>query len=101
MFPGPSLEWINKLKSYWQDTYSWPEAQKQVSEWHHFTTEVENLKVHFIHEKARTRQSEAIPLLLVHGWPGTFFELSDGCVFERMAANATQIPECHASAARS
>jgi hypothetical protein len=34
------------------------------------------LKVHFIHEKARKRGNKAIPLLLVHGWPGTFFELS-------------------------
>lgn len=71
---GPSLEWTNKLKNFWQDKYSWPEAQKKISEWHHFTTEIENLKVHFIHEKARTRQKEAIPLLLVHGWPGTFYE---------------------------
>jgi Epoxide hydrolase N terminus len=74
---GPSLEWINKLKSFWQDKYSWPDAQKQISEWHHFTTEIESLKVHFIHEKARKRQKEAIPLLLVHGWPGTFFEYED------------------------
>ncbi len=74
LIAGPSLEWINKLKNYWQDEYSWPEAQKKISEWHHFTSEIENLKVHFIHEKARKRQDEAIPLLLVHGWPGTFYE---------------------------
>ncbi|KZM21947.1 uncharacterized protein EKO05_0000404 [Ascochyta rabiei] len=74
---GPSLEWINKLKNFWQDKYSWPDAQKQISEWHHFTTEMDNLKVHFIHEKARKRQKDAIPLLLVHGWPGTFFEFQN------------------------
>jgi hypothetical protein len=71
---GPSLEWISKLKNYWQEKYSWNEAQERISEWHHYTTEIEGMKVHFIHEKARTRQKEAIPLLLVHGWPGTFYE---------------------------
>jgi hypothetical protein len=30
--------------------------------------------VHFIHEKARKKGKDAIPLLMVHGWPGTFFE---------------------------
>lgn len=71
---GPSLEWTNKLYNYWLNDFSWADAQKQITEWHHFTTEIENLRVHFIHEKARVRPEKAIPLLLIHGWPGTFFE---------------------------
>lgn len=74
---GPSLEWINKLYNHWLHKFDWSAAQKQISEWHHFTTEIEDMKVHFVHEKARTRQKEAIPLLLVHGWPGTFFEFQN------------------------
>ncbi|OAG11310.1 alpha/beta-hydrolase [Paraphaeosphaeria sporulosa] len=74
---GPSLEWTNKLYNYWLNDFSWPDAQKQISEWHHFTTTIEELKVHFIHEKARVRKEKAIPLLLVHGWPGTFFEFQN------------------------
>lgn len=63
--------------SQWLHDFSWPTAQQQISEWHHFTTTIESLKVHFIHEKARVRQKDAIPLLLVHGWPGTFFEFQN------------------------
>lgn len=37
-------------------------------------TEVEGLNIHFIHERARQSFKKAIPLLLVHGWPGTFYE---------------------------
>jgi hypothetical protein len=69
------MEWIHTLYNYWLNEYSWAEAQKSISQWHHFTTEIENLTVHFIHERARKRAKDAIPLLLVHGWPGTFFEL--------------------------
>lgn len=71
---GPSLEWVRKLYDYWLKEFRWEDAQREISEWHHFTTEVEGLKVHFVHEKAKERSEKAIPLLLVHGWPGTFFE---------------------------
>jgi pimeloyl-ACP methyl ester carboxylesterase len=39
---------------------------------HHFTAEVENLTIHFIHEKSN--RPDAIPLILNHGWPGSFLE---------------------------
>jgi pimeloyl-ACP methyl ester carboxylesterase len=75
--PGPSLEWTRKLYNHWLHTFSWAKAQKQISEWHHFTTSISDMKVHFIHERARERTETAIPLLLVHGWPGTFFEFQN------------------------
>lgn len=39
----------------------------------HFTTNIEDLTIHFIHE--RSREPNAIPLLLLHGWPGSFLEI--------------------------
>ncbi|KAI0867394.1 Alpha/Beta hydrolase protein, partial [Hypoxylon argillaceum] len=36
-------------------------------------TIIDNITVHFIHEKSR--ESDAIPLILSHGWPGSFAEL--------------------------
>lgn len=74
------MEWIHKLYNYWLNTYSWTNAQRAISQWHHFTAEIEGLRLHFIHEKARIRQKQAIPLLLVHGWPGTFFECVPTCM---------------------
>jgi hypothetical protein len=62
------------LYNYWLHDFKWADAQKAISAWQHFTTEIEGLGVHFIHEKARVRKETAIPLLLVHGWPGTFYE---------------------------
>jgi pimeloyl-ACP methyl ester carboxylesterase len=35
---------------------------------------IEGLKIHFIHEKSKAH--DAIPLLLVHGWPGSFLEFA-------------------------
>lgn len=38
----------------------------------HFKVEIEGQIVHFIHE--RSQHPDAIPLLLLHGWPGSFLE---------------------------
>ncbi len=38
----------------------------------HFTTVIEGLTIHFIHQKSG--DPNAIPLLLNHGWPGSFLE---------------------------
>ncbi|KAF2011994.1 alpha/beta-hydrolase [Aaosphaeria arxii CBS 175.79] len=77
---GPSLEWINKLYDHWLNKFSWSDAQEKIAGWKHFNTEIEGLEVHFIHEKARTdsrAKREVFPLLLVHGWPGTFYEFQN------------------------
>lgn len=39
---------------------------------HHYTAEIEDLTIHFIHQKSGA--ADAIPLLLLHGWPGSFLE---------------------------
>lgn len=80
IIPGPSLPWVEKLYNHWLNKFSWSKAQSQISEWHHFTTVIENLTVHFIHERARKQPKngkKVIPLLLIHGWPGTFFEFQN------------------------
>jgi pimeloyl-ACP methyl ester carboxylesterase len=37
----------------------------------HSIVEIEGLNIHFIHEKSSV--PGAIPIILLHGWPGTFF----------------------------
>ncbi|KAJ3138190.1 hypothetical protein HK100_012871 [Physocladia obscura] len=37
-----------------------------------FTTPIHNINIHFVHFKSS--RADARPLLLVHGWPGSFFE---------------------------
>jgi hypothetical protein len=82
--PGPSLEWIKKLYNYWLKEFKWEKAQEQISGWKHYVTDIEGLKIHFVHEKAKVGAKgegegdnggrQAVPLLMVHGWPGTWFE---------------------------
>lgn len=73
---GPPLPWVHKLYKYWSQSYDWNAAQAQISSWHHFTTQLEDMTIHFVHEPAKKNADKAIPILLVHGWPGSWYEFS-------------------------
>ncbi|KAL4259688.1 peptidase S33 family protein, partial [Pleurotus pulmonarius] len=40
--------------------------------WKHFLVEIEGAQIHFVHEKSK--RADAIPLLILHGWPFSFWE---------------------------
>lgn len=73
---GPPIEWFHRLHQKWLNDYDWTAVQKQLNRHQHFFAEIEDeaykLKVHFTHTKSS--RSDAIPLILVHGWPGSFHE---------------------------
>ncbi|KAK0661746.1 putative epoxide hydrolase [Lasiodiplodia hormozganensis] len=76
---GAPLDWARRLKEYWETQYDWTKAQEEICSWHHFKTRIEGIDIHFVHEKAAASPSSSakpIPLLLVHGWPGSFYEFS-------------------------
>jgi pimeloyl-ACP methyl ester carboxylesterase len=45
-----------------------------ICRFNHYTASIEGLKVHFVHQKSSA--PNAIPLLLIHGWPGSFLEFA-------------------------
>ena len=71
---GFETEWALDLYNYWMNDFSWEKAQQRMNSFDHFTTDIEGLNVHFIHQ--RSPDPDAIPLLLIHGWPGSFHEFS-------------------------
>lgn len=60
-------------------------ALKSFNRLNHYTAIIEGLKIHFIHEKSEAE--DAIPLLLVHGWPGSFLEFVP--IINELTQNAT------------
>jgi pimeloyl-ACP methyl ester carboxylesterase len=51
----------------------------------HYKTPIENLSIHFVYEKSPA--PDAIPLLLVHGWPGSFLECAP--IIDQLTKGAT------------
>lgn len=74
---GAPLKDVKRLATYWAEKYDWRAAEAKLNEIPHFTTSLqaegfEPLAVHFMH--VRSPRKDAIPLLFVHGWPGSFLE---------------------------
>lgn len=69
---GIATETINNLRDQWLTAFNWSKEQHEMNLFNHFTVKVEGQKIHYIHEKTST--PNAIPLLLLHGWPGSFLE---------------------------
>ncbi|KAH7413866.1 Alpha/Beta hydrolase protein [Phaeosphaeria sp. MPI-PUGE-AT-0046c] len=69
---GIDLDVLKSLQKEWLYEYSWQKDQSYINSFHHFTTTIEGQKIHFIHEKSS--HPNAIPLILFHGWPGSFLE---------------------------
>tara|TARA_B100001057_G_scaffold500062_1_gene613246 strand:+ start:9877 stop:11175 length:1299 start_codon:yes stop_codon:yes gene_type:complete len=69
---GTELNYLKELLEYWQNDFDWPAQQDSLNEFDHYRTELDGIDLHFIHQKSV--HASAIPLLLVHGWPGSVSE---------------------------
>ncbi|KAG9082412.1 hypothetical protein FS749_006855 [Ceratobasidium sp. UAMH 11750] len=69
---GISLAWLKDRQSDWLNKYDWSKEQAALNKFNHSIVDIGNITVHFIHQ--RSSNPNAIPLLLTHGWPGSFYE---------------------------
>jgi pimeloyl-ACP methyl ester carboxylesterase len=69
---GTNLAYQRELVAYWTDEFDWRAQERQINEFDHFKTTIDGLDVHFIHQ--RSPVEDATPLLISHGWPGSFLE---------------------------
>lgn len=69
---GTDLDYLKELVSYWKDDFDWRKQETLLNQFDQFTTEIDGKKVHFIHVRSPEKNAKA--LVLIHGWPGSFFE---------------------------
>jgi pimeloyl-ACP methyl ester carboxylesterase len=72
---GIPVEYLRELVRYWREDYNWRAAEAKLNAFPQFTTEIDGQNIHFLH--VRSPQPDATPLLLSHGWPGSFVEFAD------------------------
>ncbi|KAL4873204.1 hypothetical protein BDV12DRAFT_98633 [Aspergillus spectabilis] len=77
---GVPLEEIKRLTAYWRDGFNWREQEQRLNEqFEQFTLPVsvdgfKDIDLHHLHHTSKT--PGAIPLLFIHGWPGSFIEVT-------------------------
>ncbi|XP_037716418.1 juvenile hormone epoxide hydrolase 1 [Drosophila subpulchrella] len=80
---GFNAKELAKVVKYWRDSYlaKWSEREQYLKKLDHYQTEIQGLKIHFIHAKPSQvkgqKPKKVLPLLLMHGWPGTVREFYD------------------------
>lgn len=69
---GIPLAYTKEVAEYWSTEYDWRRSEQQLNRFDHFTTEINELDIHFIHQ--RSPHPDAFPLIITHGWPGSIVE---------------------------
>ena len=80
---GFPLSQARELAEYWRSGYDWRKQEARLNELPQFSTSIDGQTIHFVH--VRSKRADALPLLLVHGWPGSIVEFLN--IFEPLAEN--------------
>ena len=71
---GVPLGYLKELAGYWKAGFDWRKQEAWLNGFPQFTTEIDGQTIHFLH--VRSKEPDAMPLLLCHGWPGSFVEFA-------------------------
>jgi epoxide hydrolase len=72
---GVPNSFVWRLVAHWREHYDWRIWERRINEHPQFVTTIDGANVHFLH--VRSPEPEAVPLVLVHGWPGSVAEYLD------------------------
>ena len=72
---GISYKQLNTILKYWGNDFSWEKQEKDLNKYDQFKITIDKIDTHFLHIKSS--QKNALPLMLIHGWPGSIFEFFD------------------------
>ena len=69
---GVQLAKLQELVQYWGNGYDWRKVEARLNALPQFVTTIDGVDIHFVH--VRSRQQNALPLIVTHGWPGSIIE---------------------------
>jgi pimeloyl-ACP methyl ester carboxylesterase len=72
---GTDTAYLKDLVAYWQDGFDWRAQEARLNGFHQYRASIDATRIHFVHE--RSSDPNAIPLLLLHGWPSSFVQMLD------------------------
>lgn len=72
---GVPVATVRQLVAHWRERYDWRGWETRINAHEQYMTTIDGTNVHFLH--VRSPEPSAVPLILSHGWPGTFVEYLD------------------------
>ncbi len=70
---GASLPFMRDLAAYWRKQFDWRAVEARLNALPQFTLKIDDTKIHFVHAKGKG--PKPLPLVISHGWPGSFVEM--------------------------
>src|SRR3954447_17768209 len=70
---GTDLGYLRKLVAYWADGFDWPAQEAALARLPRFRVPLGGLGIPVVHAKAVAPTAPALPLILCHGWPDSFW----------------------------
>lgn len=70
---GASLSYMKELTDYWLNEFDWRKTENEINSYPNFMAEIDGYQIHFLHIRGSGRRS--VPLIAMHGWPGSFLEM--------------------------
>ena len=72
---GVPLAYLKELAEYWRTGFDWRAREAEINAHPQYLTTIDGQNIHFLH--VRSPEPGAIPLMLLHGWPGTVVDFLD------------------------
>ncbi|MCW3126010.1 MAG: hypothetical protein JWO03_1668 [Bacteroidetes bacterium] len=67
---GTNKTYLRELTDYWVHSFDWRKQEAYLNSFPHFKSAIDDITVHFIHQKGEGTHS--VPILLTHGYPDSF-----------------------------
>jgi pimeloyl-ACP methyl ester carboxylesterase len=70
---GTDLGYLRELVAYWADEFDWPAQEAALARLPRYRVTLAGLGIHYVHARAAASPGTALPLVLSHGWPDSFW----------------------------
>ena len=69
---GTQLDYLRELVEYWRESFDWRAQEAALNAFPQFRVSLDDVDLHYLHVPGVG--PNPMPLLLLHGWPGSVFE---------------------------
>ncbi len=71
---GMDVDYLRELVAYWRTRFDWRAVERQLNSLPQYRQRMAGVDLHFVHVPGKG--PAPVPLLFLHGWPGSFWEVS-------------------------
>ncbi|MFE3177912.1 epoxide hydrolase family protein [Amycolatopsis sp. NPDC059090] len=73
---GADVGYLRELITYWAEDFDWAKQEAALAQLPRYRVRLGDSRIHFVHARAVAPNGPALPLVLTHGWPDSFWRYS-------------------------